>query len=371
MSPYTKLLTFYAVNSWFGAFSTSILPAYYLSQGLTIQTMIFSMFFYFSSQLFLLLFMQRGMSSRLSWKLSLFTFLLFLSLSIKVFSPLQLYIASFFDGMSLIFFFVFYNIAHFKLTPKKSVGGSSALLFNTSALVGIVAPILAGFVITKNSTVFWLISALSFLITYSLIKRQDNFSITIDLKKGILELKKTRIFIFLEGIWEALIFAIIPIYSVHFLKNALDLGIYISYLSIVSVLANYLLGKLSDKVQKRIIFIYPITLALALVTALFPFAVDSLIYWVIATTAVKLIVPLFWSMTLSLVVDTHKDLGSAIPGREFILSLGRLLGVGVCSLSFILESPPKLIFYFLAFVMFLFPTILFWRTKIARSHEYL
>lgn len=369
-SPYYNLILFYAIYLLFGSFSTSILPTYFLEQGLTLNEMMLGKMIFFGGQL-ILLFTLKNLFAKFSWRMALVTSIVYIFLIINLQSLIPFYIGQFINGMSLFFFFVFYNIAHFGLTPKDKTGNSSALMFILPSLIGIFAPLVAGYLAQINIAFIWIISTLLFAICYYLVKSQSDFRVVYSIKESLAEIKSTRIFILLEGLWEALPFGIIPIYTLFFIKDPLPFGAYIAYLSLVSIIANFLLGRFSDKIRKRIVFLYPITITIAITTFLFPISTNSLFLWVILTSVLQLLIPIFWSISTAFVVDSHADLKKAIPGREIVLAVGRLIGLSLAFLSFTFEKQPKYIFLILGLFMLIYPTVLYIRTKIRRSHVYL
>ncbi|MDD5489174.1 MAG: hypothetical protein PHP25_00640 [Candidatus Moranbacteria bacterium] len=185
------------------------------------------------------------------------------------------------------------------------------------------------------------------------------------------EIKSTRWFIFDQGIWEATIFGIIPIFSLFFIKEPLEYGGYLAYLALMAVLANLLLGRFTDKIQKRAIFLYPLTISIAILTFLFVFAVGNIFIWFVLTGLLQFLLPLFWNISTAMVVDSHPNLRLAMPGREYMLASGRIVGLLIAFISFSLEKIPHNVFFILGFVMFLYPVILFWNTKISKRHSYL
>jgi|SRR3989344_3976041 len=368
--PYYNLITFYVIFLLFGSFSTSILPTYFLEQGLTLNQMMLGKVIYFFGQL-IFLFTLKNLFAKFSWRMALVTSIAYIFLIINLQSLVPFYIGQFISGTSLFFFFVFYNIAHFELTPKEKTANSSALMFILPSLVSIFAPLAAGYLAQLNIIFIWIISTLLFIVCFYLVKYQTDFQVVYSIKQSLGEIKTTRIFIFLEGLWEALPFGIIPIYTLFFIKEPLPFGLYLSYLSFISIVANFLLGRFSDKIRKRVIFLYPITLAIAIVTFLFPLSTNNLIVWVFLTTLLQLLIPIFWNVSTAFFVDSHTDLKKTIPGREIVLAIGRLIGLALAFISFTIEKQPNYIFLVLGLFMLLYPVILYIRTKIRKSHVYL
>jgi len=165
--------------------------------------------------------------------------------------------------------------------------------------------------------------------------------------------------------------ALIPIYTLYFIKTTLGYGSFLAYLSLLSVFATLLIGRLSDKLQKRIIFLYPVTITMAVVSLLFPFATQNFTLWVILSGLISFIIPLFWNFSTAIVIDTSPNLGVSIPGRELVLALGRFLGLIFVLISFLYEKEPFFIFIFLGCVILLYPIFLFWSSKIRKKYQYL
>ncbi|MBU1200037.1 hypothetical protein KJ953_00705 [Patescibacteria group bacterium] len=368
-NPFTKLYIFFIVYVWFKSFSGAVLPTHYLQQGLSLPIMMGGLVSLFFGQIVVLLTFKK-LSARKSYFLALLTSILFLLLVIKINSSWQYYLASALAGASMYFYFVFYNIAYFENTPKEKTGRNSALMFSIPTIIGIFAPLLAGVLAQVSMNLIWVFSFVFFFpVLFSLFYQKD-FTISYTIKASLLEIKATRTLLFIEGIWEALMFGVIPIYTLYFIKTPLGYGTYLAYLSIIGVLANLLLGKMTDKLQKRVIFLYPITIIMAIITFLFAFVQDNLSWWLILTAAIQLFTPLFWNITTAMVVDTHSNLRIAIPGRELVLAVGRFLGVFLVLLSFYWEKSPFWIYFVLGGVLLLFPVVLYWNTK-SKRYQYL
>lgn len=365
---YTFLL--YTAYVWFITFSGSVLPTHFLTEGLNFQQMMLGRVFGLVAQLFILTFVT-NLWSRRSWRLAAISSLIYLLLVIKIHSALQFYVAWAFAGFATTLFFVSYNIAHFENTPKEKRGFSSAMMFALPPLIKFVAPLAAGLIATWSMNWLWGLAVFFFVLPITLANFPDNFQIKYSVKKAWREIRATRWFIVIEGVWEALSMGIVPIYTLYFIKDPLPYGAYLAYLSLLAILANLIFGRFTDKVQKRAVFLYPVTIILALMTLLFGAATNDLVLWVTATGGIAFMLPLFWNVSTALVVDAHQNLRLAIPGRELALASGRLLGMLLALASFILEPTPHIIFFVLAGVMLLYPALLFWNTKVSKKYKYL
>jgi MFS family permease len=371
---FNQLIIFYAFFVWFVSFSKAVLPTHFLDEGLSLQQILLGVALGFVSQLIILfalpLFIKK-ISSRLSWQIAIVSFLAYVFLVIKFNFAFQFYVASFIGGFATSFFYIFYNIAHFKLTPKEKVGHSSAIMFNIGPIVSIAAPLLAGILASQSYYFIWVLVAIFFAGSFFLSRKQYDFKVNYNVRDALREIEATRIFMFLQGVWEVMVFGIIPVYTLFFIKNPLSYGTYLAYLSVIAVFANLFLGKFSDKIQRRSFFLYPITLLMAVLTFLFPFTTQNIILWIIITGALQLVMPIFWNFSTALVIDAHKNVEYAMIVRELMLTIGRVSGILLALLSFSFERYPFYIFIVLGIVILAYPFNLFWRTKIAKSYSYL
>jgi len=365
-----SLLIFYSACLWFRFFTTSVLPPYYLNHGLGLKQLVFAvMIAYFTSVI--LSIVLKTIHSHISWYLTFLFYALFILTIINLSSFWHFYLAHFFIGLIIIFFWIPYNIIHYQLTPRHRTGSSSAILFSIISILSLIAPLVSGFLASYSYNYIWIGSVIFILPPIYLIRFQPNILIKNDLIAGLKEIRSTRIFMFIQGVWEAMIMSIIPVFSLFFIKSPAKYGIFLAYLALVSIFANLSLGRLTDKLQKRTIFLYPLTLGLSLVTFLFPLAINHLFWWLVVTGVIQFILPLFWNTSTAIVADAHKDIEKAFTTREFVLNIARFLGISLVYINFLYQPRPTYIFYFLGSVMLFYPLILFYRTKISKKYSYL
>lgn len=357
-----NLLVFYLVYLWTRGFSTAILPTHFLKENLNLEQIIFGSAAAFFGAITLLLFLKK-LSAKLSWSLAMIFGIIYISLVVNIRSSLQFYLASTLSGLTIIFYFIPYNIAHFKITPSHRTGLSSAALFILPTLLGFFTPLAAGLIGQVHFKYIWLISSFFYAASLFLVKFQQNFSLDYSFFKYLDAIKETRVLILLQALWESMIFGIIPIFSLLFVSEPLQYGLYLTYLSAIGIVANLLLGHISDKLKKRVEFLYPVTITMALFTFLFPLGLTSLHWWIITTGLIQFLTPIFWNLSTALVVDTQTNLTHAFVAREGILMSGRAIALLLVYLNFKFQSPPTLIFYFLGGVMLIYPVVLAYNTR--------
>jgi MFS family permease len=365
---FLNLIVFYSSFAWFKSFSYSVLVPHYDKQGISLQQMVIGDIFYFLIASLFILFV-KTIYSRNSWRLALITSIISLFLIINITNVYQFYLASIIAGLTVVFYYIPYNIAHFNLTPKHRTGLSSGIMFSLTPIIGLAAPLIAGLMASFSYLYIWIFSFIFFLLSFFLSFKQYNFKINYQI--SLKSIKPTLIFSFLQALWEPLVFTIIPFFSLFFIKSPLYFGAFISYLSLMSVVANLTLGKLTDKLQKRIVFLYPLTIIMGLVTFLFPLTLTKIIWWVIITGIIQFFTPLFWNLSTSMFVDTTKKIKTGFVTRELVLSIGRLISCVLIAINFYFQPKPTYIFYFLGSVMLLYPIVLFYNTKISKRYNYL
>jgi hypothetical protein len=244
-------------------------------------------------------------------------------------------------------------------------------MFSIGPIVSIAAPLLAGSIAQISYSAVWVLSGLFLLGTLYLAGIQKSYSVRYSLCLAAREVHSTRFYIIIQGIWEAMRFGIIPIYGLFFIKTPLGYGTYIAYLSLSAAAANLLFGKFTDKKQKRMVYLYPLSIILAGVTFLFPLATSNIVYWMILAGILQFFIPIFANLMLTAVVDHHSNLQLAMAGREIFLNVGRVTGMAMVIISFYLEEKPFYIFLILGSILLLLPLNLLWKTKLTKKHSYL
>ena len=268
------------------------------------------------------------------------------------------------------FFYATYNIAHFNLTPKHRTSYSSAILFSLNPIISLVAPLAAGLLAAVSFNWVWGLTLAFFGVGFYLSQFQQNFRVRFRPRHDWDFVKAMRGFLVLQGLWETLIFVIIPTFGLYFIQTPLKYGSYLAYLALVGIIASLLLGHLADKKQKRVIFIYPVAVLMGLTAFFAPQAINSLTLWLIVTGALQFLMPLFHNLTTSLWLDVYPDGQKTCVLREMVLNFSRAAGLLILAVNFYFQPRPTYIFYFLGLVMFVYAGLIFYQTKISKSYSY-
>jgi hypothetical protein len=180
-SKFKSLLIYYALYVWFSKVSSSIIPAYLLSRGATINQMFLASVLQFIPMLIVLLFV-RIKSARLSWRLALVSVLLAVFSVVNIRFNFQIYLTYIFSGIALALFFVYYNVGHFLYTPKGRAGISGGIMYAVNPVISIFAPIIAGGLAMSHINYLWAICLISFVVVFWFTSKQIDFSLSYSLK---------------------------------------------------------------------------------------------------------------------------------------------------------------------------------------------
>jgi hypothetical protein len=366
---FTSLLMLYVSYAWFLRVSGSIVPAYLHGTGTTINELLVANALQFVPMILVLVFL-RVNSAKTAWRLAITLGLMAVISVINVSSVVNVYLTYIFGGASLALFFVYYNIGHFLYTPKNKTGVSGGVMFAVSPIISIFAPLLAGTLAVTNINYLWAVAAVSFLVAYILTYPVHDFQVKYRVSQSLQAIASTRVPVFIEGIWEAVLFAVIPVLTLNFISGTAEYGQYLSYLAVVGTVAGLVIGRYTDDSGRRSYLLLPISLILSTLTLLLIPAQRSLTLWIVITSLIQMIIPIFWNIMTALVVDQGGDLKVVFPGREIVLAFGRLIGLSLTSIL-IYYNFTYLALIFLATTILTLPLYLHYQSKTMKRFIYL
>lgn len=294
------------------------------------------------------------LSSRKSWGIAAIANFLCLAAVIPYVHSSQLFIMAGLAGLALVYFFVPYNIAFFESSDRTRTAGRSALLFSIPPIIGVAAPVVAGYLISISVWHLWISSFVSLLLVLWISRHSVAFSLPMNSLKSFSATTRLHPVIFLEGFWEALVITVLPVLSLFYFPKPASYGLYLSYLSIIAAGANLLLGRLSDRIHRRRSILLPISFILLVSTVSLTVGVQSLPMFVLITSVIQFFLPVFWNITTAIFVDSYKTLRQAFPGRELVLATGRLFGILLSYMLYRVNGNTTYIFLALGMSMALF-----------------
>lgn len=157
------------------------------------------------------------------------------------------------------------------------------------------------------------------------------------------------------------VMAIIPTYTLLFLKTELEFGGFLSYLGLLGFIISYLLSRKSDGNGQRMSYLVPLFLLMAFVMVLLPF-ISSTIVWVGLIGAYTLLNTASSPLRLAISLDVKKATLSFWMVRELFLNIGRFVTILISVVGFYFE------FYWPVFMMFalmglMYPLLVRWKLK--------
>lgn len=329
--------------SWFVSFGRSVQPTHLIEQGISIPQIFFGSILLIVGQLVLLMgigFKQRTYSLRSVWTIALYFYALFFILSsFTIFSLTQYYIASMIAGIGSCLFYLFYNIRYFSEEKEGKTYGHAAKFFNILIIISLIAPFLAGligevkFMYVAILTLFFFIIAV--VVARSLPDSMYSFSMAQSYKSAY----GAKKIIFLNGLYDSLGWGILTVFTLQFIQTPLSFGIFASYLAIISVISNFIMGKIGDRFKKGHV-VAAVSSALAFgAVLLMGFSSTSLAAWVVANGIMQFISPVFTSTALALALERSTDKLMMLHAREMLMNVGRFIGVVAAGLMLYFKLP--------------------------------
>jgi hypothetical protein len=254
----------------------------------------------------------------------------------------DLYISAIFSCFNVLFFWIPYNIMHFKFSHEDSRAFNSGIYFLMTPVIGITLQPLTGLVAENYgfNTVF-IIGALMYLVPLSLIKFLPSFTYEINVRDIFLK-ESFNWPTHFQGMMSRINYSIVPIFTLFFIKTPREFGNFFGYLALMTAVASVINGRISDRNKNRKIFYYTFSTLAVLSFIPLAFVKESWVWHLaagIASLCLSLASP-FW-MTYNL--DHYKDIGveKTMVLREVFLNFGYILTLLVCIVVFYFTSSLK------------------------------
>ena len=266
----------------------------------------------------------------------------------------MLYFSAALFGYLIILFWVPFNAFYFSLGGNKQRMLINSLLVILVPLISIPLLPTAGFMAKEYGfpMVFALAAGLSFITFVFVDIHFPTKKIKNDLKKSMRELKNVRILYILEGFLEGIVWIVIPVVTLQFIKEEVAYGGFLSFLVIFAILGSVLISYLSDKIKNRILLAVP----LMILTSIFVFMAgisQGFEQWTLFNVIIVFLMTMIGPFLLSLVNDTSVNIPRAIVARELLLSSGRIVGgMFVILFAFLGNIQPALMIAAVVFLAF-------------------
>lgn len=267
------------------------------------------------------------LASRTALLLGILANMLSYPLLLFLVSPVQMYLAGILGGLGYVFFWVTYNTLYFEASHAHQYAITSGLYVLAPAVLGVGLPLFSGLV--ANNLGFQTLiatAALLYIIPLALVHGQKNFALSYDIWPR-LALIRVKALLFLQGFFEAGLGVVIPITALRFLEQPLDLGVFFGALAALAGLANIVFTHYSDKFKHRAGYFYAFSIGAIVSFIVLSFMRDAFAWEVVTglTSFFAVLASAFW---LALPMDhLAVSIGALMVGREFLLNLGRAVGV--------------------------------------------
>jgi len=360
MSIFFRIYSFFLIFILAVSIGRGFLSLWYLQNGFTYPQITLYFLIDFTIPPLVLLFVKKFSAVR-SVTIALISEILLMLTVYHFYHPLQIYLAGILAGTTVVFFYVTYNTLYFENTPKEKRAFSSSLFTLAGPFLGILVPLIVGFFGQKwgLSSIF-LVAAFILGITLYLIKLLPKIEFECDLRQSLVRTSRINSLLLIEGIKESVSLAAIPIFTLFFIRQPLPYGVYFSYLAFVSTAATILIGFLSDKFKRRTIILYPVTLMVALTTIILGLS-QSLFWWAIISGILGFIMVINGTFVTTLVLDQISEVKDGMISREFLLGVGRSIGVAIIFTFLTLYNSPKLALIIIGCLYLFFPLIVYFK----------
>jgi len=309
-----------------------------------------------STAVMIYLIFRRVFFSRFDMRLGFVLYGLGLTLFFLPFSAPLFFAYIIFRSVGIMTFYTPYNILYFNQTQKGKSLQDMTWYWGVGIVAGVVAPLLGGFMLNQFPFGVFLSVAIAILFVGFLFvgkAKEEVYSYTI--KEGLTHLKSLRTIVTLDGALHKVMMVVIPVYGLLYLTNEVDYSVFLSLVAVIALLFSFRMAKLSDKLKKRRVFIWPLSIATGIVTGLF-FFVDSFWTFLILALLLKALSVMVEPIRSNIIQDKKKKSHLNWISREIYLNIGRAMLLGIVTLMIYFGLQQE-IFILLALLHIIFPIL--------------
>ena len=352
-TPFAKLMLIYVFWLAAGVLSASLFEVYFFNLGLSIQDIFLTGLFWFVSAPIMIPFFKR---------LDVRPFMLF-GILFSLFAVVLLYLFPrpetafafrFMISIPVFFFWVPFNTIYYEF-KKENHALLSAIYYSTVPALALVLPVFGGFLAEAfGYSIIYLISiglyVATFIFAYMFLEKREYKYDFINCLKSISGL---RSLIFLEGFAASIMVAVtLDIVLLLYVDKPFGFGSFLSIATVFAIIASFVTAKISDKLKHRRSFIILVTICFGL-SAIFASQAPDLSTFFLAFGIINFFKTIFFTMPFALIVDNSKSLVNTMVGREFMLGVGRTMGV-VVGYIILINSNIQIVLLFHGVVLLLY-----------------
>jgi MFS family permease len=170
------------------------------------------------------------------------------------------------------------------------------------------------------------------------------------------ELKGFKTLLSIEGIYGGGMTANLGLIPLIYFTKPEELGLFLSVSTVFSLVASLLISKVSDRNRKRkkYIGIFGSGLGLSTIIAMIATTAGG---WYIFASIRNFFSALFWPFTTSILMDNKRHMEKSMVGREFVLNMGRILGMAIV-VGCVIFATIHLSLLFLGAVLMAYPLVI-------------
>lgn len=228
-------------------------------------------------------------------------------------------------GLGGIIFYVPYNILFFQKVQKDRNLREMTKYLAVALISGVIAPIVGGWLFSVTALpVFLLIAASLIFISVYFTKFLPKEVYTYSCTEIWGHIKGLRTLVTMDGALHKVFKVVIPLYSIQYFAKATDFGLFLSVITLVAVAISFYVARVSDGLQKRKIFIIPLSIAASIISFSFYF-ITSFQGFFITAIFLQLVTVLVDPIRGNIVQDTFEQTPALWISRELFLNIGRAL----------------------------------------------
>jgi len=356
-----RLLVLYLLWNAAGVLGGSLIYLYFKEAGVTVLELVLSFLFWAIAPVLTIHLLDRTRGLNMRWIFIAgiaVQAIAYLLLALASPSALVLYLFSFLVGVNCFLFWVPFNILFFEQC-KGQEASLSSLYFAINPFFGVFLPVVGGFIAQSIGFPFLFFIA---LVMYAMVIpiaffAIGNRSLSFSLQNSISDLKGFRTLILVEGAYGGGIAASVTVISLFYFTTPADLGVFLSATTLVSLIASFIVSRISDAFRKRRKFITYSGSALSLATAVAALATTAM-GWASVISLRNFTSAIFYPFTTAIVLDRQRNVQKTMVAREWLLNYGRVAGIALVVFSSILLSDIHYSLLLLGLVILAYPVLI-------------
>ena len=230
-------------------------------------------------------------------------------------------------GLHIVLFWVPFNILFYEYSNKNNAFMGS-IYFSIGPFVSLLLPAASGILAgVFGFASLFIVAMISYAVTIALtLLFAPERKFQYDMRGAIKAISGLKALVFIEGFSTTTIMSMtLPIMVLSYLTQPVEVGWFLSFVTIFSVIASIVLSRISDKNHNRRIFLIISAAGIGIGSLFTGFSTD-LIGFFFGFGMVKFFMALFSPVVLALIVDNSKSLVDSMAGREIMLNIGRITG---------------------------------------------